>query len=130
MTFDIFNQSTSQWVDITWAIAYEGMEGTRNDVDGPNAGRVISDALMTRDRLATKYKWTFTTKPIHLSQASQIEALLMPEFFRVRTDYYTPGTNTVYTVYSNNVAKTYVINRLVSGSEDPLVKLSFPIVER
>lgn len=126
MTFDIFNQNTSQWVDILWAVKYEGFEGTRNDVDGPNAGRVISNAMMDRDRLATKYKWTMTTIPITEAQAASIEALLMPEFFRVRTDYFTPGTNTVYTVYSNNVSKVHVIQRDTGA----LVKLSFPIVER
>lgn len=127
MTFEIFNQTTSQWVDILWAIKYEGMDGSRNDVDGPNAGRVIQNAMMDRDRLATKYKWNFTTIPLTLAQAASIENLLMPEFFRVRTDYYTPGVKTVYTVYSNNVTKTYVINKPVEGE---LVKLSFPIVER
>ena len=127
MTFQIFNQSTSQWVDILWAVSYQGADSSRNDVDGPNAGRVIQDALMTRDRLATKYKWQFTTKPITAAQAASIEALLMPEFFRVRTDWYTPGTNTVYNVYSNNVTKAYVINK---GNGRELVKLSFPIVER
>ena len=126
MTFDIFNQSTSQWVSIIPHIAYQGLDGSRNDVDGPNAGRVISDALLTRDRVATKYKWNITTRPITAAQAASIEALLMPEFFRIRTDYFTPGTNTVYTVYSNNVTKAYIINK---GSY-PLVKLSFPIVER
>ena len=127
MTFQIFNQNTSQWVDILWAIKYQGLEGSRNDVDGPNAGRVIADAKLDRDRLATKYKWNFTTAPITLAQAASIEALLMPEFFRIRTDYYTPGTNTVYTVYSNNVTKAYVIKK---GNGRELVKLSFPIVER
>ena len=126
MTFDIFNQSTSQWVSIIPIIAYQGIDGSRNDVDGVNAGRVISDALLTRDRLATKYKWNITTRPITMAQAASTEALLMPEFFRIRTDFFTPGTNTVYTVYSNNVTKTYVINKNAGA----LVKLSFPIVER
>lgn len=126
MTFDIFNQSTSQWVSIVPYIAYQGLDGTLNSVDGSNAGRVIQDALMTRDLLAYKRKWNITTKPITLAQATAIETLLMPEFFRIRTDYYTPNVNTVYTVYSNNVTKTYVINK-TSGA---LVKLSFPIVER
>ena len=126
MTFEIFNQSTSQWVDILWAVKYEGMDGSRNDVDGPNAGRVIADAKMDRDRLATKYKWNFTTIPITEVQAASIEALLMPEFFRVRTDYFTPGTKTIYTVYSNNVVKTHVIQQNFGA----MVKLSFPIVER
>ena len=78
MTYEIFNQTTSQWVDILWAIKYEGMDGSRNDVDGPNAGRVIQNAMMDRDRLATKYKWNFTTIPLTLAQAASIEALLMP----------------------------------------------------
>ena len=127
MTYEIYNQNTSRWVDILWAIQYQGLEGTRNDVDGPNAGRVIKDAKMDRDRLATKMKWNFTTIPITLEQAAEIEALLMPEFFRVRTDYFTPGHLTVYEVYSNNVQKSYLINKPVEGE---LVKLSFPIVER
>lgn len=126
MTFQIFNQSTSQWVDIVWAIKYQGLEGSLNSTDGPNAGRVIENALMHRDLLAYKRKWTITTKPITLAQATAIETLLLPEFFRIRTDYYTPNTLTVYTVYSNNISKAYVINK----TGEPLVKLSFPIVER
>lgn len=126
MTFQIFNQKTSQWVDIVPHIAYQGLDGSLNSVDGPNAGRVIQDAMMTRDLLAYKRKWQITTRPIKLSVATEIEQLLMPEFFRIRTDYYTPGTTTVYTVYSNNVTKAYIINK----SGEPLVKLSFPIVER
>lgn len=126
MTFQIFNQNTSQWVDILWAVSYQGATSSRNDVDGSNAGRVLQDALLTRDRLATKYKWEFTTKPIKETEAAAIEALLMPEFFQVRTDWYTPNTLTIYTVYSNNVTKAYVINK----GGYAMVKLSFPIVER
>lgn len=130
MTFEIYSQTEYSWVDITPYIAFQGMEGTRNDVDGPNAGRVIKDARMDRDRRATKYKWTFTTPPISINEAGMIEALLMPEFFNVRTDYFSPGTVKQYECYSNNVAKSYILNRVVTGSEEPLVKLSFPIVER
>ena len=79
------------------------------------------------DVFATKYKWNITTIPITNAVADMIENLLMPEFFYVRTDYYSPGTNTVYECYSNNVTKAYVINR---DSGEYLVKLSAPIVER
>ena len=123
MTFEIYS-NTRGWVDITPWIKYQGFEGTRNDVDGPNAGRVIQNALMYRDRLATKYKWNITTIPLDNTTAKLIEELLMPEFFTVRTDYFTT-TLTSYTCYSNNVSKTYVINK---GYD--MVKLSFPIVER
>lgn len=124
MILEIYSTSGG-WTDITPYIKYQGIEGTRNDVDGPNAGRVISDALMYRDRLATKIKFQITTIPIPMETAIMIENLLMPEFFQIRTDYFT-GSSKTYTVYSNNVSKTYVINK----SYGELVKLSFPIVER
>lgn len=126
MTFEIYDTTNNVWVDILPYIHYQGLDGSRNDVDGPNAGRVIQDALMTRDRLATKYKWQFTTYPITLTEAAVIEALIMPEFFNIRTDYYSPGTVKVYECYANNVTKAYVIKK---GYGD-LVKLSFPIVQR
>lgn len=124
MILDIYS-TTLGWVDITPFIKYQGVEGTRNDVDGPNAGRVIENALMYRDRLATKIKFQITTIPLKMSTAVMIENLLMPEFFTIRTDYF-EGSPKQYTVYSNNVSKTYVINK----EYGELVKLSFPIVER
>ena len=123
MRFEIYS-STRSWVDIVPYIKYEGFEGTRNDVDGPNAGRVIQNALMTRDRLATKYKWNITTIPLPNDTAKMIEELLMPEFFRIRTDYF-DSVLTQYECYTNNVQKTYVIYK---GYD--MVKLSFPIVQR
>lgn len=135
MTFEVYNQTGSSklgyangaFVPLTPYIKYQGFEGSRNDVDGSNAGRVIDNAEMYRDRLATKYKFNFTTIPVSNSVASQIEALLMPEFFFVRTDYYTPNTLTTYTCYSNNVTKAHVINR---ASGEYLVKVSAPIVQK
>lgn len=125
MVFEIYSSRTGSWVDLTPYIKYQGIEGSRNDVDGPNAGRVISNALMYRSRVATKYKWNVTTIPIKESTAKMIEELLMPEYIRVRTDYYTTNS-TIYECYSNNVTKTYVINK----SDEARMKLSFPIVQR
>lgn len=125
MTFDIYNTTTNQWVSILPYIFYQGLDGSRNDVDGSAAGRVLQDARLFRDRLATKYKWNVTTKAISSADAKMIESLIMPEFFQIRTDFFTPNVTT-YTVYSNNVTKAYIINK---GSEY-LVKLSFPIVQQ
>lgn len=125
MTFDIYNTTTNQWVSILPYVFYQGIDGSRNDVDGSAAGRVLDQAKMFRDRLATKYKWNITTRAISSSDAKMIEGLLMPEFFQIRTDYFTP-TVTQYTVYSNNVTKAYIINK----GTDYLVKLSFPIVQQ
>ena len=126
MRFDILN-SSGQWVSIVPYIKYQGMKYSRNDVDGSNAGRTINDALMIRDRLATKAKWNIETIPLKASVAQMIENLLMPEFFNVRTDYGTPGTTKTYEVYSNNVNRNAVIWR-DDGSY--YVTLTFPIVER
>lgn len=126
MRFDILN-SSGQWVSIVPYIKYQGIKYSRNDVDGSNAGRTISNALMIRDRLATKAKWNIETIPITSDVAEMIESLLMPEFFNVRTDYGTPGVSNTYEVYSNNVNRTPVIWR---DNGTYYVTLSFPIVER
>lgn len=126
MRFDILN-TQGQWVSIVPYIKYQGIKYSRNDVDGSNAGRTISNALMIRDRLATKAKWNIETIPITSDVAEMIESLLMPEFFNVRTDYGTPGVSNTYEVYSNNVNRTPVIWR---DNGTYYVTLSFPIVER
>lgn len=126
MRFDILN-AQGQWVSIVPYIKYQGIKYSRNDVDGSNAGRTISNALMIRDRLATKAKWNIETIPITSDIAEMIESLLMPEFFTIRTDYGTPGVSNTYEVYSNNVNRTPVIWR---DNGTYYVTLSFPIVER
>ena len=50
-------------VDITPYIAYQGIQYTRNDIDGPNAGRAL-DGTMYRDRVTVKDKWTITCRPL------------------------------------------------------------------
>lgn len=125
MIFKVFDENSRTWIDFVPYIAYQSFEGSRNDVDGPNAGRVIQNALMERDRLATKYKFTFTTVPLYNEKAVELEGYLMPEFFRVRTDYYSPNSVREYECYSNNITKTYVI---YDGQDR--VKFTAPIVER
>lgn len=124
MVFEIFDQSNNRWMSLTPYIKYQGLEGSRNDIDGPNAGRVISNAYMYRARLAIKKKFTITTAAISNDVAREIERVLEPEYVTIRTDYFSTAVKT-YEAYSNNVTKTYVINR-----RQDMVKLSFPIVER
>lgn len=123
MVFDIYSPVYG-WVDITKYVKFQGFDGSRNDVDGSGAGRVIQNAYLYRERLATKYKWNCTTIPIPNDTAKMLESILMPEYIQVRTDYYSSGVTT-YQCYSNNVTKAYVIYK---GYD--MVKLSFPIVQR
>lgn len=126
MTVEIYNSITSQWVDITPFIAWQGLTFSRNDVDAPDAGRDMS-GLMHRGRVAVKEKMNLQTVQLTRAQSSMIQSLLYPETIQVRVTPY-PRTNAaqVMNMYSNNVKTTYVIHR--ENGED-LQSLSFPLIE-
>ena len=126
MTVEIYNSITSQWVDITPYIAWQGLTFSRNDVDAPDAGRDMS-GLMHRGRVSSKEKMNIQTVQLTRAQSSMIQTLLYPETIRVRVTPY-PRTNAaqVMNMYSNNVKTTYVIHR--ENGED-LQSLSFPLIE-
>lgn len=126
MTVEIYNSVTSQWVDITPFIAWQGLTFSRNDVDAPDAGRDMS-GLMHRGRVAVKEKMNVQTVQLTRAQSSMIQSLLYPETIQVRVTPY-PRTNAaqVMNMYSNNVKTTYVIHR--ENGED-LQSLSFPLIE-
>ena len=126
MTVEIYNSITSQWVDITPYIAWQGLTFSRNDVDAPVAGRDMS-GLMHRGRVAVKEKMNLQTVQLTRAQSSMIQSLLYPETIQVRVTPY-PRTNAaqVMNMYSNNVKTTYVIHR--ENGED-LQSLSFPLIE-
>ena len=126
MVFSVYDNTISDWVDLKQYIAFQGLSGTRNDVDSEDTGRVIEDALLYRERLATKYKWNITTIPLPNNVAAKIEKWMMPVYINIKTDYF-EGTLKTYECYANNIQKTYVKNRQ-TGKE--LVKLTIPIVER
>lgn len=124
MTVEIYG--TNEWVDITPYIAWQGLTFSRNDVDGPDAGRTM-DGMMHRDRVASKEKMNITTVPLTRAQSSMIQTLLFPETIQVRVNPYprTMGTK-VMSMYSNNVATTYIIHR---ESGEDIQSLSFPLIE-
>ena len=126
MTVEILNSVTSQWVDITPWIAWQGLTFSRNDVDAPDAGRDMS-GLMHRGRVAVKEKMEVKTVQLTRAQSSELQTLLYPETIQVRVSPY-PRTNAahVMSMYSNNVKTTYVIHR--ENGED-LQSLSFPLIE-
>lgn len=126
MTVEIYNNTTSQWVDITPLIAWQGLTFSRNDVDAPDAGRDMS-GLMHRGRVAVKEKININTVQLTRAQSSMLQTLLYPQSFSVRVTPY-PRTNMAHTMtmYTNNVKTTYVIHR--ANGED-LQSLSFPLIE-
>lgn len=90
------------YVPIEKLIGFGGVKYTRNDIDGPNAGRAMN-GLMIRDRVATKGKWDVSlTGQIKSTDAQVVLSLVQPESFNIKTDLPT-GTMTVYKVYTNNI---------------------------
>ena len=123
MKVEIYNTSTSAWVDITPWIAWQGLTFSRNDVDAPDTGRDMS-GLMHRGRVASKEKMNVTTIPLTKTQSSTLQTLIYPESYQVRITPY-PRTNAAQTltVYSNNVNVKYLLNK------NDLQSLSFPMIE-
>ena len=126
MTVEIYDNSTSSWFDITPLIAWQGITFSRNDVDGPNAGRNMRGEMM-RDRIAIKEKMNVTTRQLTRAQMAKLQTLLAPAVLNVRVTPYT-ATNApaVFLMYSNNVKSSYVIHR--ANGED-LQTVTFPLIE-
>jgi len=126
LTVEIYDSVNEEWFDITPWIAWQGLTFSRNDVDGPNAGRDMT-GYMHRGRVASKEKMNIQTVQLTRAQSSRLQTLLFPETIQVRVTPY-PRTNAqqVLYMYSNNVKTTYVIHR--ENGED-LQSLSFPLIE-
>lgn len=127
--------------DITNFIAHQGVKWSRNDVDGPNAGRSIS-GLMIRDRVATKIRLDITCRPLKQDELSALLNLILPEFVSVTYDDPMYGVVTK-TMYANNNGAQFLIRKQPRLSElwrlchdtepDPIeywTNVTFPLVER
>lgn len=129
--------------DITDYIAHQGVKWSRNDVDGPNAGRTMS-GLMIRDRVATKIRLDITCRPLKNDELRILLNLLLPEFITVTYDDPMYGVVTK-TMYSNNNPATFLFKRIPNTPElwwtchDPddipesfeyWTNVTFPLVER
>ena len=126
MTVEIYDRTTLSWFDITPWIAWQGLSFSRNDADGPSAGRDMA-GLMHRDRVAVKEKMNVNTIQLNRAQMRKLQQLLEPAVINVRVTPYT-ATNAAktFTMYSNNVKSSYVIHR--ANGED-LQSVSFPLIE-
>lgn len=96
----IDSKITIDGVDITPYIAYQGVQWSRNDVDGPNAGRTMS-GLMIRDRVATKIRLDITCRPLKTDELRALLNLIYPEFVTVVYDDPMQGMVSK-TMYANN----------------------------
>ena len=112
--------------DITDLIAEKGIKWTRNDLDGPNAGRTLS-GLMIRDRVAIKIKLEITCKELSGDELRMIMNLTLPEFVSVTYDDPIYGRVTK-TMYSNNNAAT--LSRIDTAGKRVWNSITFPLIEQ
>ena len=113
-------------LDITSMLQENGISWTRNDIDGPNAGRTIS-GLMIRDRIATKIRLDITCKPLTQSQCSALLNAILPEYVTVH--YIDPMYGEVTkTMYSNNNPVVY--STVYDDGTVQFTGITFPLIER
>ena len=112
--------------DITPAIAFNGVKWSRNDVDGPNAGRNMAGTMISY-RVATKIRLDITCRPLKHDELVWLMNLLLPEFVSVTYDDPIYGVVTK-TMYANNHSAQ--IFKRYENNEEVWFNVSFPLVER
>ena len=106
-------------------IAFGGVKWSRNDVDGPNAGRSMS-GLMIRDRISTKIRLDITCTPLKAEQVRKVLNAIQPEYVTVSYDDPMYGYRSAR-MYSNNNPATYCMmnpdgTEYWDGIEFPLIE--------
>ena len=127
VVFQGVTYNNNSYVPIESCIGFGGVKYTRNDVDGPGAGRNLLDGTMIRDRRAIKGKWEVSlTGAIKSTDAQVILKLVEPETFSIKTDLPT-GALTTYNVYTNNIPVQFAMR--TSSGEEYYSGMVLPIVE-
>ena len=106
--------------DITDFIANGGLQWSRNDIDGPNAGRAL-DGTMYRDRVAVKKRYDITLKPVTTLEKNTVLALIEPEFYQAEIDGET------FEAYTSSVPAQYLMK--INGKEY-WTGIKFAVIER
>lgn len=112
-------------VDILPYIANQGLKWQRGDIDGPNAGRLMTGD-MVRDRIAIKIRWDVTCRAVTGEELAMLLSLIEPEFVTVK--YTDPTTNSVKTdeFYSNNFPVQFCF--MHKDGKEYWTGLSFPLI--
>lgn len=113
-------------IDITPWIAHGGVQWTRYDIDGSDAGRTL-DGRMWRNKVATKIKMQITCIPLEKSDVKTLLNLILPEYVTVTYDDPMYGRVTKEFYSNNNPANFYMV--MANGSE-LWNGIAFPLVER
>lgn len=118
---------SSSWHDITQYIAINGFKNSRNDVEGPAAGRNISGTML-RDRIAIKTRIDLTFIPMTHDEWYIIHNYLLQETFNFRYRESTSDPWTEITAYSNGYSWTTSFKNasgvtIYSGMSVPIIEV-------
>lgn len=112
-------------VNITPYIAYQGWKPSRNDVDGPNAGRNIV-GTMIRDLVTTKRRIDVTCIPMPAETMRTLLSILDSDSFTVTYDDVQYG-RVSKRMYANNYSwqycQKYPNSELYFGFAFPLIEI-------
>lgn len=112
-------------VNITNYIQHQGIKWSRNDVDGPNAGRNLK-GRMIRDRVATKIRLDITCRPLTAAEHTRLLNAILPEY--VTVNYTDPMYGNVSKVmYSNNNSSEHCV--IAPDGVEYWHNISFPLIE-
>lgn len=114
-------------LDMKPYIANQGLQWTREDLEGANAGRGSIDGTMYRDRRAIKYRFDITCRPLLDTELSLVLQAINPEYITVRFTDPLDLTVKTKTFYSNNVPASFLMR---IGSKEYWSGLNFPVIER
>ena len=117
---------TIDGTDITNFIAEGGVKWSRNDIDGPAAGRNLNGTEI-RDRIATKIRLDITCRKMDYEEQQRLVAVLYPEFVSV---YYADplfGIRTAVMYCNKNGAEIF---RRKSDGTEQWTPESFALVEK
>ena len=118
--------TAGNWVDVTGYLSVDdGYKVTRNDLDSPKAGRMLS-GKMVRGRVTSKEKIECKARPLTQEESEILLNLIYPEYIQVR--YLSPRRGVVTTrVYSNTVPASFL--REKPDGTLQWHEISFPLVE-
>lgn len=117
---------TINGIDMTPYIAFGGLKWTRNDVDGPNAGRNMS-GTMIRDRVATKIRLDVTCRPLTKAESAIVLTAIEPDAVSVVYTDPQAGTEVSKTMYANNNPAQFLMKK--SNGTEYWSGITFPLVE-
>ena len=113
-------------VDMLPFLDEKGIQWTKNDIDGPNAGRTM-DGRMHRSRVACKAKLELKCRPLSSPEAATVLKLLRPQY--VTVSYTDPMEGPVSkTMYAGTVPAT--VARLQEDGTELWEGIRFSLIER